>query len=363
MPVDQRPVLIMAGGTGGHIYPALAVAQRLLDEGVPVVWLGTRKGLEARVIPANNIPIEWLSIGGLRGKSKLTLLLAPFKLALACLQAMSVLRRLKPRCVLGMGGFASGPGGLMASVMGIPLVVHEQNAIAGLTNRKLAGRANAVLEAFPDTFAAAVEARHTGNPVRREIIQVAQPEDRLRTGGDPLRLLIVGGSLGAQALNEIVPQALARVDAELRPLVRHQAGSSKHQEAIAAYRAAGVEAQVDAFIEDMAAAYTWADLVICRAGAMTIAELAAAGVAAILVPYPHAVDDHQNANALYLAREQAAVLIQQRELEPVQLADWITDFARNREKLLAMAQRARELGKPDATELVAEELLRQGSKV
>lgn len=359
----QRPVLIMAGGTGGHVYPALAVAKMLQEQSVPVVWMGTRKGLEARIIPANGIAIEWLSISGLRGKGKLTLALAPLKLLFACVQALLILRRVKPRCVLGMGGFVSGPGGLMASVLGIPLVLHEQNAVPGLTNRKLAGRANVVLQAFPDAFADGVAAEYVGNPVREDIVAIDAPAQRIRMQG-PLRLLVVGGSLGAHALNELVPQALAKLDVDKlnggAVQVRHQAGGGKRDAAAQAYRNAAVEAQVDSFIEDMAAAYAWADLVICRAGAMTIAELCAAGVASILVPYPHAVDDHQTANAMFLAKDKAAVMIPQRELEVDQLAGWLQEYIQNRDSVLTMAEAAREHGMPESTRLVVEVLLQQG---
>lgn len=360
---NQRPVLIMAGGTGGHVYPALAVAKVLQEQSVPVVWMGTRKGLEARVIPANGIDIEWLSIGGLRGKGKLTLALAPFKLILACLQALLILRRVKPRCVLGMGGFVSGPGGLMASFLNIPLVVHEQNAVPGLTNRKLAGRANVVLQAFPEAFPESVGAKYVGNPVRQDIMEVSVPAERIRIEG-ALRLLVVGGSLGAQALNELVPQALAKLDTNKllggAVQVRHQAGGNKRDAAAAAYRSAKVEAQVDGFIEDMAAAYEWADLVICRSGAMTVAELSAAGVASILIPYPHAVDDHQTANALFLAKDKAAVMIPQRELEVDQLAEWLEEYIQNRDRLLQLAEAAREHGMPESTQFVVDALLKQG---
>lgn len=360
---NQRPVLIMAGGTGGHVYPALAVAKMLQEQAVPVVWMGTRNGLEARVIPANGIDMEWLSIGGLRGKGKLALALAPFKLALACLQALLILRRVKPRCVLGMGGFVSGPGGLMAILLRIPLVLHEQNAVPGLTNSKLASRADVVLQAFPEAFSESIGAEYVGNPVRQDIMAISAPAERIRMQG-ALRLLVVGGSLGAQALNELVPQALAKLDADKllggAAQVRHQAGGNKRDAAAAAYRNAGVEAQVDGFIEDMAAAYEWADLVICRAGAMTIAEISAAGVASILVPYPHAVDDHQTANALFLAKHKAAVMIPQRELEVEQLAEWLEEYIQNRDGLLQMAETAREHGMPESTQLVVDALLKQG---
>ncbi|HEY9199571.1 MAG TPA: undecaprenyldiphospho-muramoylpentapeptide beta-N-acetylglucosaminyltransferase, partial [Gammaproteobacteria bacterium] len=308
-------VLIMAGGTGGHVFPALAVADELRRAGQPVLWLGTQEGLEAKVVPAAGLPVAWIRVRGLRGKGLLRLLSAPFMLAGALWQAGSVLLRARPRAVLGMGGFVTGPGGFMAWLLRRPLLIHEQNSVAGLTNRLLAPLAGRVLEAFPGSLPARVHPVHTGNPVRGAITEVVPPRERFAARSGRTRLLVLGGSLGAQALNEILPQALALLPSGQRPEVRHQAGMKLIDAARAAYRRAGVEAQVDAFVDDMAAAYAWADLVVCRAGALTIAELTAVGVGAILVPYPHAVDDHQTGNARYLVNAGAALLIPQSELD------------------------------------------------
>ncbi|MFN3785580.1 MAG: undecaprenyldiphospho-muramoylpentapeptide beta-N-acetylglucosaminyltransferase, partial [Thiothrix sp.] len=303
----RRPIMITAGGTGGHVYPGLAVARALMAQGIPVVWMGTRKGLEARVIPAAGIEMAWLDVNALRGKGWQTLWLAPVNLLRALWQALQIMRKYQPAAVLGMGGFVAGPGGLVAALMGKPVVIHEQNAVAGLTNRLLAKVSRRVLEGFPGTFAPAPKVMATGNPVRLDIASLPAPLERLADRDDePVHVLVVGGSLGAQALNQLVPQALARMDAANRPQVRHQAGLKNIEDARHQYQMAGVAAEVMAFIDDMAEAYAWADLVICRAGALTIAELAAAGVTAILVPFPYAVDDHQTANAKYLADNGAA---------------------------------------------------------
>ncbi len=308
--MDVRPVLIMAGGTGGHVFPALAVADELRLRGIPVVWLGTRAGIESRLVPQAGYPIEWMSITGLRGKNTMTLLLAPLRLIMACWQATQVLIKRKPCAVLGMGGFASGPGGLMAWLMRKPLLVHEQNAIPGLTNKVLAKLASVVLQAFPAVFK---NATTTGNPVRQAICEISEPQSRFaeRQSQAALRILVIGGSLGAVKLNEIIPQALAMIEAGKRPEVIHQTGMKNIDSASAGYAAAGVEAKVEAFIDDMPSAYEWADLVICRAGAMTVFELAAAGIASVLVPYPYAVDDHQTVNAGYLEAAGAAIVKQQ----------------------------------------------------
>ncbi|EDY85663.1 undecaprenyldiphospho-muramoylpentapeptide beta-N-acetylglucosaminyltransferase [gamma proteobacterium HTCC5015] len=349
--------MIMAGGTGGHIFPALAVARLLQADGVPVVWLGTRRGLESRIVPQAGLPIEWLSISGLRGKGKLTLALAPFKLALACWQSLRALLRHRPRCVLGMGGFVAGPGGWMAKWVGVPLVIHEQNAVAGLTNVKLAPRASAVLEAFPHTFAQRYQAECVGNPVRQEILAI--PELRL-AADRPLKLLVIGGSLGAMSLNQMIPKAIAALPENARPQVRHQTGQHSHKQTIADYRELAVEAQVDAFIEDMAAAYHWADVVICRAGAMTVSELAVAGRPALFVPYPFAVDDHQRFNAAYLANAGAAVCITQKDLTVEGLTQQLSDWHADRDALLSMSQKAREKALPHAAQRVAEVVLTAG---
>ena len=348
-------ILIMAGGTGGHVFPALAVARYLRDAGVEVVWLGTRRGLEARVVPEAGFPIEYISISGLRGKGMLGWLLAPAHLSIALWQASKVCRRCRPGAVLGLGGFVTGPGGLAAWLLRRPLVIHEQNAIAGLTNRLLSHLAQRVLEAFPGSFSAAIKTEHTGNPVRADIAALPLPARRIGEHEGPCRLLVIGGSLGAQALNEIVPQALALLPAEDRPLVWHQAGQHKDETTDKNYIAAAVEGRVEPFIADMAEAYGWADLVICRAGALTVSELAAAGLGAILVPYPHAVDDHQTRNALYLTEAGAARLLLQAELTPVALAEVLRELLRGgREGLVKMASAARALAKPAATQRVAE---------
>jgi UDP-N-acetylglucosamine--N-acetylmuramyl-(pentapeptide) pyrophosphoryl-undecaprenol N-acetylglucosamine transferase len=339
------------------VYPALAVARALIAQQVPVVWLGTRQGLEARVVPASGIPIEWLSISGVRHKGLTTLVFAPLRILLACFQAAHVIARIKPRLVLGMGGFVAGPGGFVCKLMHKPLVIHEQNAIAGLTNRLLARFANSVLEAFPATFKPAFNAYHTGNPVREDISAIASPETRMAGRQGRLRVLIIGGSLGARFLNEIMPLAVRSMPVAMWPQIRHQAGRGQEQTVKQAYEAANVDAEVTEFIEDMAGAYNWADLVVARAGAMTVAELAAAGLPSILVPYPNAVDDHQTVNARFLADRGAAVLASQSSLNAEQLGDWLGELTVDRNRLLRMAQQARAFARPEATQLVVKECL------
>lgn len=353
----SRPVLIAAGGTGGHVFPALAVADALRGQSVPVVWMGTRAGLEARAVPVAGIDLEWLEIGGLRGKGWRTRLRAPFVLAHACWQARRILRRHRPRALLGMGGFVAGPGGLVAWLQRCPLVIHEQNAIAGLTNRVLARLAVRVLEAVPGTFPRRVRARHVGNPVRAPIAALPDPRDRFAGRTGPPRLLVLGGSQGARALNERLPPALAALEPDCLPLVRHQCGERHLEATRAAYAAAGVEAEVSAFIDDMAAAYGWADLVVGRAGAMSVAELAAAGVGALLVPYPHAVDDHQRANARWLEAAGAAVVVPEAELDHERLVAELSALLPERAALAQRAQRARSLARPDAADAVAAAVL------
>jgi UDP-N-acetylglucosamine--N-acetylmuramyl-(pentapeptide) pyrophosphoryl-undecaprenol N-acetylglucosamine transferase len=354
----SRPVLIMAGGTGGHVFPALALARLLRSRSYQVVWLGTRRGLEARIVPADNFPIEWLSVGGLRGKGIKTLLAAPFRLVLALYQALRVMRRHRPIVVVGLGGFVTGPGGVAAWLTRAPLVIHEQNAIAGFTNRRLAPLAREVLEAFPNSFDAGTSARAIGNPVRQEIFAVPAPVERFAARGGAIRILVIGGSLGAMRLNTVVPFALARLAGSINFDVRHQAGERWAESARKSYADAKVRADVQPFIENMAEAYAWADLVICRAGALTISELAAAGVGAILVPFPAAVDDHQTHNARYLVSEGAAVLIADRELTAERLSEELQRLCAGRGKLLAMAERARLLARPRAAEELAESCLK-----
>ena len=346
-----KRVMVMAGGTGGHVFPALAVAEELRARGMDAFWLGTPDSFEAGVVPGRGFTMEWISIQGLRGKGWLRWLAAPFKIAAAMLQALRVVRRRRPQLVLGRGGCVTGPGGLGARILGIPLVIHEQNAVPGMTNKWLARIADRVLEAFPGSFGAATGALVTGNPVRGEIAAITAPEQRMAGREGPLRLLVLGGSQGAQALNKTLPQALAQLPLPQRPQVRHQAGGRRWQEAADAYAEAAVNADVDPFISDMASAYAWADLVICRAGALTIAELAAAGVGAILVPYPYAVDDHQTRNARYLVDAGAAILLPQSQMNAQRLADLLR---LDRQRVLAMACAARRMGLPGATTAVAD---------
>jgi UDP-N-acetylglucosamine--N-acetylmuramyl-(pentapeptide) pyrophosphoryl-undecaprenol N-acetylglucosamine transferase len=351
-------VLIMAGGTGGHVFPALAVADQIRATGAEVSWLGTRRGLEADVVPRAGYDIHFISINGLRGKNVLTLLLAPFKLGVALSQALVILLRLRPAVVLGMGGFASGPGGVMASFLGRPLLIHEQNAIAGMTNRMLAKFSWQVMQAFPDTFPEEYKPVTVGNPVREAISNLPAPEQRFAGREGPLRLLVLGGSLGAVALNKTVPTAIGFMSPDNRPEVLHQSGKGNQESALDYYKNINMNANVVPFVEKMEDAYGWADLVVCRAGALTIAELAAAGVASILVPYPHAVDDHQTANARTLTQAGAALLVPQEKLTPDYLSDVLQSFAGKdmvqvRQRLLKMAQAARKLAQPDATQKVA----------
>ena len=351
---EVKHVLIAAGGTGGHIYPALAVADYLREKGVKVTWVGTEKGLEHRVVPAANIPLEIISISGLRGKGLLNLIFVPMKLILAVAQVIKIFIRVKPDAVLGMGGFVSGPCGLAAYLLRKPLYLHEQNAIPGLTNKFLSHFATTVMQAFPNSFKGKKNIIAMGNPIRKEISEIAIPEIRMAEREDNIRILIIGGSLGAQALNENVPKALSEITKSLQANVWHQTGKNKLDATLQNYKKAKVEAKVTEFIENMAAAYEWADLVICRAGALTISELANAGLAAILVPYPYAVDDHQTANAKYLTNAGAAILIQQDQLVPT-LKDTLTEVLQTgRTKLIEMAKAARELSKPNATQIVAE---------
>ena len=356
--MSSGPVLIMAGGTGGHVFPALALARLLRSHSRDVVWLGTRRGLEARVVPGDGFPIEWLSVGGLRGKGLLTLLAAPFQVLRALFQALAVVRRHSPAVVVGLGGFVTGPGGLAAWLCRRPLVIHEQNAIAGFTNRCLAPLAREVLCAFPSAFPAHVHARVIGNPVRAEIAALPPPALRFNGRDGPIRLLVVGGSLGAARLNSTVPQALGRLQGDagnaLKFSVRHQSGEKLIDAARTAYREAGVSAEVTPFIGDMAEALGWADMVICRAGALTISELAAAGLGAILVPYPHAVDDHQRHNAQFLVSAGAALCIADKDFTPEYLAAQLRQLGADRVRLLAMAESARGIARVDA----ADELLR-----
>ncbi len=355
------PVMIMAGGTGGHVFPALAVANVLRNRGVGVVWLGVPASMESRLVPADGFPIEWVRVKGLRGKGVAAWLLAPLRIVAAVLQSLRVLRRVRPRAVLGAGGYVSGPGGIAAWLLRIPLLIHEQNAVAGLTNRWLARIAAQVLEAFPGSFSASVHARTIGNPVRADIAAIPEPQLRFAGREPRARLLVFGGSQGAQRLNAVVPEALARLERSRRPQVRHQAGDRGLEAARAAYHALEVEAEVLPFIEDMAAAYAWADLALCRAGAMTVAELQAAGLGALLVPLPAATDDHQTKNAEALVRIGAARVLKERDLTPDTLSSSLAELTADRARMLEMAQAARAARNTDAAAQLAELCIAAGT--
>ncbi len=350
----MKPVLIMAGGTGGHIFPGIAVAQELQARGVPVVWLGSVGGLETRLVPQSGIPIDTLAISGVRGKGMFALISAPLRILRAIFAAWRLLGRTRPRSALALGGFAAGPGGLAAWLRGVPLLVHEQNRVPGVTNRILSHFAKMLLCGFSDAFK---HADWVGNPVRRDIAALPPPQTRFADRAGAPRLLVLGGSQGARALNTRVPEALALMAADRRPLVRHQCGAKLADAARAAYAGAGVEASVEPFIEDMAAAYAWADLVVCRAGALTLAELAAAGVGSVLVPFPSAVDDHQTKNANAMISANAGLLLPEAEASAARIAAALADLLGDRARLLAMAMAARTLAKPDSAARIADACL------
>jgi UDP-N-acetylglucosamine--N-acetylmuramyl-(pentapeptide) pyrophosphoryl-undecaprenol N-acetylglucosamine transferase len=344
----SKTLLVMAGGTGGHIMPGLAVAEHLREQGWRIAWMGNPDGMEAKLTAGRGYEMAWVHFTALRGKGWLRKLLLPFNLLRGFSQAWSQLKRIQPDVVLGMGGYISFPGGMMASLRGIPLVLHEQNSVAGLANRVLAAFADRILTGFPDALKQGI---WVGNPVRPEIAVLPAPTIRYAQHSGPLRVLVVGGSLGAQALNEALPKALALIPERERPAIVHQAGEKHLPMLNSLYVSAGVRADCVAFINDMAGAYNWADLVICRAGALTVAELAAAGVASLLVPFPHAVDDHQTSNARFLSNAGAAILLPQDQLTPVRLAE-----LRNlsRQQLTQMAEKGRALARPEATATVAQ---------
>lgn len=344
-----KTLMIMAGGTGGHVYPAMAVADHLMAQGWKIVWLCTQGGMENRLIEGKGYDKAMITMQGVRGKGLLGWLLLPVKLAKAFSQSLHALKLHQPDVVLGMGGFAAFPGGLMAKVSGVPLVIHEQNSVAGLTNKVLAKFASRVLAAFPAAFGA--RATLVGNPVRADIAVLPAPEQRFAGRAGALRLLVVGGSLGAQALNDVIPKALALLPLGQRPQVIHQAGV-KHIEVLKSnYAQAGVAVDARAFIDGMAAMYAWADFVICRSGALTVAEISAVGLGSLMVPFPFAVDDHQTTNAAYLAEAGAAMVIQQKELSVDKLAKILSGLSR--EQCMEMAIKAKSLGRPEATADVA----------
>ncbi|MBP7201730.1 MAG: undecaprenyldiphospho-muramoylpentapeptide beta-N-acetylglucosaminyltransferase [Propionivibrio sp.] len=346
----KKTLLVMAGGTGGHVFPGLAVADLLKSRGWNVVWMGNPDGMEAKLVPSRGYEMAWVRFGALRGKGLMRKLSLPFNLLSGCWQAFREIRRVKPDVVLGMGGYITVPGGLMAALTGRPLVVHEQNSIAGLANRMLAKIARRVVCGFPGALSKSVWA---GNPVRREIADLTPPAERMAARletDEPLRLLVLGGSLGAAALNEMVPKGVALLPENERPVIVHQAGAKHLAQLEKNYEDAGVRANCVAFVDDMAGAYEWADLVICRAGALTVAELAAAGIASILVPFPFAVDDHQTSNARFLASAGGAVLLPQNEMTP-EAVSLLRNYSRG--QLLQMAEKARALAKPEAATEVA----------
>lgn len=352
-------ILIMAGGTGGHIFPALAVAKRLQQQGHTVHWLGAIGGMEAGITTTNAIPIHFIAIGGIRGKGLATKLLAPLRLSVALLQSMAVIFKFKPDVVLGMGGYVTGPAGLAAWLLRKRLVIHEQNAIAGMTNQILARFSSRVLEGFPHSFPNKIAAQLTGNPVREDFAKLLAPEKRTpRAGNAALKILIIGGSGGARTLNTTLPQVLSTWPADKqKPVLWHQAGKKQLSDAKLAYKSNNIDLAASSvklvdFIQDMPNAFMWADIVVCRAGALTIAEIAAAGVASILIPYPYAVDDHQTKNAEYLAQANAAVIIQERDLTTDKLSALLLDFTDNPQKLTTMAQAAYKLAQPQALDLV-----------
>lgn len=355
--MSAGPIMIMAGGTGGHVFPGLAVAAELKARQRDVVWLGTRRGLEARLVPQHGIEIEWITIAGVRGRGVLAWLSAPFRIAKAVVEALGALRRRRPAAVLGMGGFVAGPGGLAAWLTRRPLIIHEQNSVAGSTNRWLAPLATRVFEAFPGSFPPSARAELIGNPVRRSLAPTEPPRARiLARRGARRRVLVIGGSQGARILNRTVPAALAELAPGERPEVWHQAGRGL-EEARDAYAAAGVEARIVEFIDDMGAAYQWADLVVARAGALTVSELATVGVGAILVPFAAAIDDHQMGNARHFAAGGAARVIAERELTPASLAVALRECLGDIDTLVAMAEAAAAQAKHAVAERIAEACL------
>ena len=358
---ENKPlVMIMAGGTGGHIFPGLAAAYSLLEQNFRVHWLGSSNSMEAELVPGHGIDISFIPVTGLRGKGISFLLKAPWRLMISLVKAIHTLRTLKPVCVVGMGGYVTGPGGIAAKLLGIPLVIHEQNAVAGLTNKLLSRIATLVLEAFPGTFSklsstVRKKVRLTGNPVRSDISGVMPNKPH-----ESLRLLVMGGSRGAVAINQIVPQVLKNCDARVE--VWHQTGKGNFEQCQNNYKQLGVTARVEPFIKNVAEAYQWADLVLCRSGALTVAELAAAGRPSILIPYPYAVDDHQTANGCYLVDRGAALMIQQKDLNVDILTHEISGLAGDPEQLLAMASSAKLAGLPNATNDVVRLCLKAARK-
>ncbi|HQS59138.1 MAG TPA: undecaprenyldiphospho-muramoylpentapeptide beta-N-acetylglucosaminyltransferase [Gallionellaceae bacterium] len=345
----SRSILIMAGGTGGHIFPALAVADVLRKDGWQVTWLGARNSMEAELVPKHGYEMAWVRFSGLRGNGIVRKLMLPFNLLIALWQSAVALFRYRPDVVLGMGGYITFPGGVMAALLRKPLLIHEQNSVAGMSNRALAKIATRVMSGFPDVLK---QAEWCGNPVRDSIAALPEPQQRYKARSGVLNVLVVGGSLGAKAINECLPQALFCMPQEREPRVIHQTGKQHFAEVQELYHSAGIPAEVKPFLDDMAQYYAWADVVICRAGALTVAELAAAGVASILIPFPYAVDDHQTGNAKFLSDKGAAILLPQTELEARRLAAILEEMTR--EKAMSMAVAARALAHPAAAQRVAQ---------
>jgi UDP-N-acetylglucosamine--N-acetylmuramyl-(pentapeptide) pyrophosphoryl-undecaprenol N-acetylglucosamine transferase len=350
-------VLIAAGGTGGHVFPGIAVAKALVEQGIKVVWLGTQKGLDAKLVPPTGIPFYPIAIQGLRGKGKLSLALAPLKLLKGLYYSIKIIRQTKADLILGMGGYVSGPAGMAAFCLGKPLYIHEQNALAGWTNRFLSYFAKGVLTAFPHVFKNTSKVILVGNPVRADLLALPAPSLRLKDRQNPLRLLVVGGSQGAGFLNRLILSVAPQLNAsEIE--IYHQTGSKEFEAVAAQYQALNLKhIIVKPFIDDMAASYAWADLIICRAGALTISEVAAVGIASILVPFPYAVDDHQTDNAHYLSDAKAAILLQEKELSAEKLLGLLKAFIQDRTSLLTMSLAAHQLAKRDAAELVVKAIL------
>lgn len=354
----DKTFLVMAGGTGGHVYPALATAKKLMSRNDRVIWLGSIGGMEEQVVKNASIPFYGVSVSGVRGKGLLSKCLAPFKIAKAVLQAALIIRQTKPDAVLGMGGFASGPGGLAAKLFGKPLLVHEQNAVAGMTNKVLAKMADSVMSAFPDAFDDSNKVLLTGNPLRDDISELFYITKEDVSVRRRLKVLVLGGSLGAAKLNEVVPKALSALQKDIRPEIWHQTGRNKSEGVLADYQRNGLDARVDEYIENMGEAYQWADFVICRAGALTISELCVAGLGAILIPYPYAVDDHQTLNAEYMTKGGAAWLLDQSNLNEKTLSEVLIPLFSKPERISILSEAARKLAKADATDIVASECRR-----
>lgn len=353
--LESLRVMIMAGGTGGHVFPALAVAEKLKQQQVSVSWLGTRKGIESELVPQQGIELHFLNVEGLRGRGLLALIRAPFKLLASIFQACAALSQFKPSVVLGMGGFVSGPGAIAAKLKGIPLVIHEQNSVAGTTNKLSEKLATRVMQGFPDTFK---QGEHCGNPVRAEIAAIQSPKERFAGRQGRMKLLVLGGSRGALAINQLIPEMLAKIEPQQRPQIIHQVGGQHVQTTEQLYRAQGLDIdsgsiQILPFIDSMEQAYEWADFAICRSGALTVAELTAVGLGALLIPFPYAIDDHQTSNGKWLVNSSAALMIQQRDISPQGLADQIIKLSNNPEERLGMACNARLLAKNGAAERVA----------